>query len=186
MKKLTYKRHKRRWIKCTRCKLHENRNKIVLARGVIPADILLIGEAPGVSEDVLGRPFVGPAGKLLEFLLKDSGALEYRILITNLVGCIPLGEEGKKLAQPEQRCIKACSKRLVEITRLANPRLVVYAGKLASKHGPPTVLKSLNYIPKMLNIIHPAAILRINDRSGQKGLVIQRTVVSIRDAIQDL
>jgi uracil-DNA glycosylase len=62
---------------------------VVLARGRIPAPILLCGEAPGVSEDVLGSPFIGPAGKLLDHILARAIDGQFDYCLTNLVGCIP-------------------------------------------------------------------------------------------------
>lgn len=65
-----------RWKDCTACGLCEHRQKVVLARGSVPCDILFIGEAPGESEDCLGQPFVGPAGQLLDRIVRL--ALPYR------------------------------------------------------------------------------------------------------------
>jgi uracil-DNA glycosylase len=62
---------------------------VVLCRGRLPCDVLFVGEAPGVSEDVLGRPFVGPAGKLLDTIVERALDGQYDCAMTNLVACIP-------------------------------------------------------------------------------------------------
>jgi DNA polymerase len=58
---------------------------LVTARGHVPCDILIIGEAPGASEDIIGRPFVGPAGILLDDILEKSLDPDIRVAMTNLV-----------------------------------------------------------------------------------------------------
>jgi uracil-DNA glycosylase len=86
-----FQRHVQRWGACQKCPLHRVRQKIVLAKGQVPTDVLLCGESPGLSEDSIGTPFVGPAGHLLDYIL--SRALEnyprVRVAVTNLVGCFP-------------------------------------------------------------------------------------------------
>lgn len=62
----TWLEHVARWRDCQLCPLAQQRDNIVLARGTVPCDVLFVGEAPGVSEDALGLPFVGPAGQLLD------------------------------------------------------------------------------------------------------------------------
>jgi DNA polymerase len=139
--------------------------------------VLFIGEAPGASEDVLGQPFVGPAGHLLDYILAQAGVTRLHYALTNLVACIPL-EGGSKAAQPSKECILACRPRLQEFYRLCQPKLVVYVGDWAAKHP----LLEGGY--KAIRIIHPAAILRMN--VAQQGLAIQRTIISLGDATEGL
>ena len=61
--------HVEKWKDCQRCPLGQQRSNICLARGTVPCDVLFIGEAPGVSEDTFGLPFVGPAGQLLDQII---------------------------------------------------------------------------------------------------------------------
>lgn len=171
-----YQRHKKKWGECQKCPLHRTRNKVVLARGKIPADVLFIGEAPGASEDVLGKPFIGPAGKLLDRIIRESlGNTSY--LLTNLVGCIPLGDDGNKTAEPPPKRIKSCSPRLQELVKMCDPEIVVYVGKLAQRYGPRHLDKT-----KTVSIIHPAAILRMD--VSQKGLAMQRNIVTLKNAVE--
>lgn len=153
------------------------------------------------SEDVLGKPFVGPAGKLLDEIIAaaldkagaevDSGGFtpwgspinvwspaDVRIAFTNLVACIPLGGDGAKTAEPTKESIEACRERLEEFITLAMPKLVVCVGKLAEKHLP------IYWEGPKVEITHPAAILRAD--VSQKGLLIQKCIVTLADAVSDL
>ena len=96
--------HLANWKDCTRCPLHETRIQTALYRGQVPCDILLIGEAPGPSENVLGEPFAGPAGHLLDQIVGQSGLGKFRLCFTNLVGCIPLEAPGQKFAESSGLC----------------------------------------------------------------------------------
>src|SRR4030042_210506 len=74
---------------CTKCPLSETRRNAVLGEGNAKAEIMLIGEAPGRSEDLQGRPFVGSAGKFLEILLGEIGLSRTDGFICNILKCIP-------------------------------------------------------------------------------------------------
>jgi uracil-DNA glycosylase family 4 len=168
--------HKSKWRDCRLCSLCETRQNVVLARGKIPADVLFIGEAPGDSEDVHGQPFVGPAGHLLNSIISRSIPERIRVCFTNLVACIPLGDEGNKTQEPSAESILACRGRLTEFIGIVQPKLVVQVGKLATKYDPSTGWR--------IAIVHPAAIIR--SELSQRGLMIQRCEIAIRDAVQEM
>lgn len=149
--------------------------RIVLARGKIPCDVLFVGEAPGESENALGLPFVGPAGKLLDRIIGDAVPPQLRIAFTNLVCCIPREEYGGKAMEPDIEDIRSCRDRLREFVTLCKPRLIVRVGKLATKH-----VKDDGCV----DIAHPAAILRAN--VANQGLMIQKCVVTLSNAVEDL
>lgn len=182
----TWSEHKKKWTDCVACPLCETRSNVVLARGTIPCDVLFVGEAPGQSEDTLGRPFVGPAGKLLDRMIAEARQTAYedgnttidalRIAFTNLVCCLPLGEDGHKLAEPDEKAIKACSSRLQEFIRIADPKLIVCVGKLPAKH----VITDRSKI----EIVHPAAILR--SEVAAQSLLVKRVVVTLSEAFASL
>lgn len=191
-----YESHVLRWKDCTDCILHENRQHVVLARGSLPCEILFCGEAPGRSEDVIGKPFIGPAGRLLESIIAEAFDPRPRIAFTNLVACIPLGDENEKLAAPDHKEIKACTGRLKELVRMAEPRLIVCVGKLArtyivgqaqfcepGKDNQPPWLADCEPL-EFVEIVHPAHILRSN--LVQRGLMRQRAVVVLRNAWEEL
>lgn len=178
--------HVQTWKDCTACSLSQGRRKVVLCRGKLPCDILFIGEAPGFGEDATGLPFVGPAGKLLDEMVEKAEQEMYddfedyndsprlRFAFTNVVACIPRADEESKVNEPPPEAIKACRSRLEEMTKIANPRIVVAVGKVSGKfvHG------------KTYEIVHPAAILRAN--AASQGLMFQRTVVTLTEIFQSL
>lgn len=177
--------HARRWRDCDRCLLACQRQHIVLARGQVPCDILFIGEAPGDSEDSTGEPFRGPAGKLLDRIIHDAVVTQpqgdqLRLAFTNLVCCFPREQKRNKINEPPIEAIKACQPRLQEFVQLAEPRMIVRVGELAAAH-----CGQLNLAPvKMLDIVHPAAILRANDAHQRS--MRDRAVVALANAIENL
>lgn len=180
----TWKAHKVKWKNCDLCDLCTRRDKIVLARGTVPADVLLVGEAPGGSEDVLGRPFVGPAGKLLDALIEDAtkaAGVSPKLLFTNLISCIPKDVHGKKTTEPPEDSIYACADRLNELVHIAKPSLLIMVGKLSQKYCP----KVIDYeFDNSIDLIHPAALIRLD--VSQYGLALQRTTITLRDAFVNL
>lgn len=187
-----YQQHLETWKGCTRCPLSEHRTRMVFARGRIPCDVLFMGEAPGRSEDVLGKPFVGPAGQLLDAIIARSVPKDVTHAFTNLVCCIPLEEDGEKAAAPDGKEIKACAPRLTEFIELARPKLIVCVGKLAKDYLDPSERDNVWKVGgrpelaeiKRIDVIHPAAILRAN--FANRGLLIQRAGVTITTAIEEM
>lgn len=82
------------WRDCQKCDLHHNRQQVVLARGCVPCDILFVGEAPGQSENSVGKPFVGPAGLLLD------------VIVTRGVGGRKLCCHCRRLLRVQNNCIR--------------------------------------------------------------------------------
>lgn len=180
-----YQRHREKWSDCEKCALSDVRSRVVLVRGKLPADLLFVGEAPGASEDVLGKPFVGPAGKLLDSMLEQalkSFDIDVRVAITNIIGCIPLLSDDenrkRKVSEPPVWAIRKCRPRLLEVIDMAQPKIVVGLGKIADEW--------LHYSggARVMSMIHPAAILRMD--ISQRALCIQREVVKLVDVIDDL
>lgn len=185
---MNFKSHKKKWIECERCDLCNTRKRVVLGRGKIPADILFIGEAPGRAEDVLGQSFVGPAGKELDDEIQtavDKCGLQEspRLAFTNLVGCMPLDEMGKKNSAPPKESIKECKPRLIEFINLCNPMVVIAVGELPKKELIKLRLEE-EVEWELKAITHPARILRAD--ISQQGLMRQRNIISIQDVIEDL
>lgn len=172
-----WRRHVAAWKDCRRCAYAEVRRRVCLARGVLPADVLFVGEGPGRSEDVIGQPFVGPAGQLLDDVVARAGGGQFRLCFANLVGCIPKGTDGEKTGKPDPKAVKACAPRLAELTALADPRLVVLVGDDAQRwfdrvvpdHGRVTV-----------GVRHPAWLLRRPPAS--RGVDIQQVEARLRRA----
>lgn len=181
--------HVNRWSNCRLCDLCLNRKNVVLARGVVPAQVVMIGEAPGESEDIIGQPFVGPAGKLLSRIVQEAiedSRTSPSIAWTNVIACIPKDDNTKrKNVEPLPHEIEACAPRLKEFIALCKPQLVVCVGEVAKKEVLRRVAAKdwLNNF-KLVHIIHPAAILHAPTES--KGLVIKRCRIDLTDAFSSL
>jgi DNA polymerase len=190
-----WEEHVEKWSNCSLCPLCEKRTRIVLARGSLPCDIAFIGEAPGVSEDVRGLPFHGPAGHLLDQIVRKSGASKYRLLFLNLLGCIPYDENMNKVGEPPRESVKACAPRVVELVRIGKPRIIVLVGAHAQRYVSGQSQFALNgrteleWIPpgkflEFVSIEHPASILR--QHLASQGLRKERAAVAISSTIEDV
>ncbi len=142
---------------CKRCDLHEYRTKIVRGRGnPDTATILIIGEAPGKSEDVLGTAFIGESGKLLDDLLQRAGIPAHECYMTNTVLCRPTDKRGGENREPTEQEVYSCLPNVLNvIDGLPNIVAVIFAGKVSKKwYG--QRFKHLESV----NIMHPSALLR--------------------------
>lgn len=178
-----YKDFKLKWSKCEGCDLFTQRTRQVFARGTIPCDVLFIGEAPGQSEDVLGKPFVGPAGKLLDFIVNKGIDGQLDCAFTNLVCCFPRLAKNTGNHEPPKEAIKACQERLREFCKLCRPRAIVCVGTLAEKWVPPALQKVYKG-KQYYSLLHPAFLLRLDE--AQRPLAIRRSIVILEDLVQDL
>jgi uracil-DNA glycosylase family 4 len=109
---------------CTRCPLARGRTQTVPGEGNVFSDVLLVGEGPGAREDATGRPFVGPAGQLLNELLHAIGWERADVFITNVVKCRPPGNR-----DPEPGEIAACSPYLDAQETALDAAVVVTLGR---------------------------------------------------------
>jgi DNA polymerase len=152
---------------CTRCRLHQSRTQVVFGQGDPHADLMFVGEAPGVHEDRQGQPFVGPSGQLLNRLLEGIGLRRQDVYICNLIKSKP---PGNRDPQPDE--IDACRPWLDAQIRLVDPRVVVTLGNFAAK----TLLDTTTGITRLrgrtypfqgrqlLPTFHPAAALHAQGR----------------------
>jgi len=109
---------------CTRCPLAARRTRTVPGEGNVLSDVLLVGEGPGAREDATGRPFVGPAGQLLDELLGAIGWRRDDVFITNVVKCRPPANR-----DPEPAEIAACGRYLDRQEAALDPSVVVTLGR---------------------------------------------------------
>ena len=109
---------------CTRCPLAARRTHAVPGEGNLLSDVLLVGEGPGAREDATGRPFVGPAGQLLDELLHAIGWERPDVFITNVVKCRPPGNR-----DPEPAEVAACAPYLDRQEAALDPAVVVTLGR---------------------------------------------------------
>jgi uracil-DNA glycosylase family protein len=163
---------------CTRCPLYERATQTVFGEG--PAGrLVLVGEQPGDAEDLAGRPFVGPAGRLLRELLAEAGIDERRVYLTNAVKHFKWRPAGKRRIhdKPNWSEIKACGHWLTLELATVEPGLVVCLGATAAQallgrtarvgalRG--EVQESAEY-GAVLVTIHPSAVLRAGDQRGAR------------------
>lgn len=117
-------------LPCTRCKLHRERIHTVFGEGDPHARVMFVGEAPGSVEDQTGRPFVGPAGKLLDRILAGAMGLQRsQVYITNINKCRPPG-----IGEPEADEVAACLPFLQQQTHIVRPEVIVCLGRTAAQN----------------------------------------------------
>lgn len=175
----TWLKHVEDWKDCQRCPLAKQRDRICLARGTMPCDVLFIGEAPGMSEDAMGLPFKGPAGDLLDQIIARALPQGTTCLLTNLVACYPREAKERGDNEPERGEIMGCRPRLVELANLCQPKLVVTVGGLAENYVKPICTGP------HVSIVHPAHILA-RMPAAQKGFAVNKCVAQISCALEEL
>ena len=148
---------------CPRCGLARTRTQVVFGEGDPNARVMVVGEAPGEREDRSGRPFVGPAGKLLDLLLASVGFPRESVFICNVLKCRP---PQNRNPQPDE--VSACSPYLLRQVDLVKPDVIVAFGGFAAQ----TLLSTDLAIGKLRGRVHqyrgiplvptyhPAALLR--------------------------
>ena len=148
---------------CKRCGLGSTRKNIVIGRGNINADMMLIGEGPGEQEDLQGLPFVGAAGKLLDLLLKALMINETEYYIANIVKCRPPSNRVPSDEEAE-RCLPFLRNQVL----LVKPKIIVCLGATAMKYIIDREAKITQIRGQWLErkgywimpTFHPAALLR--------------------------
>jgi uracil-DNA glycosylase len=171
---------------CRACPLWENATQTIFGEGPPDAEIMLVGEQPGDREDREGRPFVGPAGVLLDRALAEAGVDRERIYVTNAVKHFKFELRGKRRLhkRPNASEIKICRHWLLDEIEAVRPQLVVALGATAAQGlagraipvgaNRGAVLDVANGL-RVFITIHPSALLRLEDeedkRSGYASLV---------------
>lgn len=120
---------------CTGCDLYKHATQTVFGEGHAPASLLFVGEQPGDQEDLAGKPFVGPAGKVLDKALAEAGIGRGDVYVTNAVKHFKWEPQGKrrKHKKPSAAEIAACRPWLEAETQLVKPRVVVCLGVTAAQ-----------------------------------------------------
>lgn len=151
---------------CQRCRLHRDRRHLVFGVGNPHADLMFIGEAPGLDEDRQGEPFVGKAGQLLTRMIAAMGLRRDEVYIANIVKCRP-----PKNRDPEPDEVASCEPFLHRQIDAIGPRLIVALGNFAAK----TLLRTTTGITRLrgefrsyqgvplMPTFHPAYLLRNPD-----------------------
>jgi DNA polymerase len=120
---------------CTRCPLYRNATQTVFGEGPVGAKLMLVGEQPGDQEDIAGRPFVGPAGKILDRALVDAGIDRTQVYVTNVVKHFKNEPRGKKRLhkKPNRYEVEVCKVWLAQEVSLVKPGLVMAMGVTAAE-----------------------------------------------------
>ena len=156
---------------CRACELFEPATQVVPGEGNPAAEVMLIGEQPGDNEDRSGKPFVGPAGQLLDSILSELGISRGDLFITNSVKHFHFEQRGKARihAKPKAGHLRACSPWLFREIDLVQPKKVVCLGATASRviFGPEFKLTKQRgeWFPQekfnAMATYHPSALLRV-------------------------
>lgn len=125
----------RDYTHCDRCSLCSSfRTQVVMGHGNPAADVMIVGEAPGESEDERGYPFIGPSGRALNSMLKNCGLKRDDVWTTNVVMCRPsiMDRNGRlENRTPTNPEIEACRERLVQEIALVDPNVIILMGDVA-------------------------------------------------------
>jgi uracil-DNA glycosylase family protein len=179
---------------CTACHLYKRATQTVFGEGPKSAPIMLVGEQPGDYEDVAGKPFVGPAGKIMDQALEEAGIDRKEVYVTNAVKHFKWEPRGKRRIhqKPNSREIAACRPWLEAELRLVKPKLLVCLGATAAQaiFGPSfrvtrergKVLSS-KFAPRVLTTVHPSSLLRQPDEESRQR-EYERFVIDLRAALK--
>ena len=184
---------------CTRCDLYKYATQTVFGEGPTNATIMFVGEQPGDQEDLAGRPFVGPAGRLFDSMLIEAGIDRARAYVTNAVKHFKFQQRGKRRlhSKPDPGEIKACRWWLEQEMELIRPPLTVALGATAARSlfGKVVTIAKLRGEPHRLAdgsecwvTVHPSSLLRAPDeearREGRKAFIAD--LRKIRDRASEL
>ncbi len=164
---------------CTRCHLYKHATQTVFGEGPLNAKIVFVGEQPGDAEDLAGRPFVGPAGKLFDSLLEKAGVDRSQTYVTNAVKHFKFVARGKRRIhnKPDAGEIEACRWWIEHERELIRPQVTVALGATAARSliGKAVTIGKVRGSPIELAdgsecwvTMHPSAMLRMADRDRRR------------------
>ncbi len=174
---------------CTRCPLYKDATQAVPGEGPGRASFMLVGEQPGDKEDLAGKPFVGPAGRMLDQALEDAGIDRDETYVTNAVKHFKHEMRGKRRLhkRPNNYEIERCKIWLDSERQLVKPATVIALGVTAARSltGKTVTISKVRKTPltladgtKLVVTVHPSALLRIEDEADKRA--------AYRDFVADL
>ncbi len=177
---------------CTLCSLHCHATQTVFGEGPDDADILFVGEQPGDTEDLAGRPFIGPAGKIFDEAVEAAGIDRTQVYVTNAVKHFKYERRGKRRIhmRPDAGEVAHCRWWVAKEIEIIQPRIVVALGATAylSLTGESRPIAEVRGMPipmqesrMLLVTTHPAAILRMPDEDLKA-----RSLAAFRSDMQDV
>ena len=164
---------------CTACPLHETGTQTVFGEGSTRARVVFVGEQPGDQEDLQGKPFVGPAGKLLDKALEDAGIDRSQVYVTNIVKHFKWQARGKRRIhqKPNWSEIAACRPWLDAELEVIEPRVLVCLGATAAQallgrdfrvSRQRGELVESELAEKVIATVHPSSILRADEATREQ------------------
>jgi DNA polymerase len=181
---------------CTACHLHELGTQTVFGEGRTSASVMLVGEQPGDQEDRAGKPFVGPAGHLLDQALEAAGIDRSAVYVTNTVKHFKWtpSPNGKRRihAKPDTKEVGACKPWLEAEIAVLKPRLVVALGATAAQALLGRTFKVTQHRGEIFDLppssritatVHPSSILRTPDNREE---AFERLVADLTVAATEL
>ncbi len=181
---------------CRACSLYEGATQTVFGEGDGQAPVMLVGEQPGDREDIEGRPFVGPAGRLLDAALERAGIDRRQVYITNVVKHFKWEPRGKRRIHqtPNRAEVAACLPWLRAEVGVVRPRVIVFLGATAARAilGPGfrvtrergRLLPSELGAP-VLATVHPSSILRTEEGREEALEAFVNDLRAAREAISE-
>lgn len=164
---------------CHACDLYRTATQTVFGEGEVHAEVMFVGEQPGDREDIEGRPFVGPAGKVLDEALQEAGIDRARVYITNAVKHFKWTPQGKRRLhqKPNAAEVSACRPWLDAEIAVVKPEILVCLGATAAQ-----ALLGRDFrvsqqrgqfierpgLPLMMATVHPSSILRAVDEESRQ------------------
>ncbi len=174
-------------LQCNRCDLCGGRTQVVFGVGPTDTEILFVGEGPGQQEDLLGEPFVGPAGHFLDDMLSIIGLGRHNCYIANIVKCRP--PNNRDPLQTEQ---DACIPWLRMQTKLLRPKIIVCLGRIAAmkliredfkisrEHGQWTEKGGIWFTA----MYHPSALLRDDSKRPDTFRDLKKLQAKVQEVCQ--
>ena len=167
---------------CKRCGLHTTRKCMVVGNGFLPCDILFIGEGPGRSEDIRGKPFCGESGRVLfhafRIACSQTGCWP-QWYITNTVLCHPCDYKGGPNRQPTEEEVWACRPHLEKILLKAKPIRTVFLGKVAEKF-------MRAQVPDGIAMLHPSYVLRGGGIGSSRHRLLVRDLIELFKEVENV
>jgi uracil-DNA glycosylase len=180
----TLKKLKEAAAGCRACDLWKTGTQTVFGEGSADAEVMLVGEQPGDQEDLAGKPFVGPAGRLLDAALEEAGIDRKLAYVTNVVKHFKWQPRGKRRIhqKPNAAEVAACRPWLDAELAVVKPKVLVCLGataaqallgrqfRVSKERGVPV---ESELAPVVMATVHPSSILRSDDREAEMALFVE-------------
>jgi uracil-DNA glycosylase family protein len=167
---------------CKGCELYKKGTQTVFGEGIAAAKVVLVGEQPGDREDLAGKPFVGPAGRMLDKCLESAGIDRKQVYVTNAVKHFKWEPSGSRRLhkKPSAREVAACTPWLEQELKLVKPEVLVCLGSTAAQallgkdfrvtkqRG---VFLASAWSAKTIATVHPSSLLRAPDEQSRRQMI---------------